>query len=130
MRNRRIQAIICLWMLSFWMQHFQFPAMALERPLNTTHEPEIQQEKFSKPFDVYLTEDRICKKCTGRYINSETIELKNRKGKAGLYHVDEIIGVDVHPLARRFWLHSFRGVGLPGKIIVPQAFEEEKYLHY
>lgn len=84
----------------------------------------------TKPYDIYLSGNRICKKCTARYLGNNEVELRNRKGETGVYPLWEVQGVDTHPFARRFWGASFRGVGLPGRIIVPQAFDDEKGLHY
>ena len=83
-----------------------------------------------KPYDIYLTGDRICKKCTFRVLSPESVELSNRLGEKGIYPVKEIIGLDTHPFARRFVLQNTHANGLAGRIVVPQAFDDEKYLHY
>ncbi len=91
----------------------------------------IIQDGFTKPVDIYLTGDRVCKKCVGRYINQNEVELVNKKGQRGVYAANEIIGLDTHPIARKLFLHSVHEIGLPARIIVPQAFDNEpKYLHY
>lgn len=98
--------------------------------------PEMAQAKKSasqgstKAYDIYLTGNRICKKCVARYLGNDQVELRDRKGETGVYPLWEIQGVDTHPFARRFWGTSFRGIGLPGRIIVPQAFDDEKGLSY
>lgn len=106
-----------------------FPLFALVYALDMTETP-IYQSPFKKPYDIYLTENRICRKCTGRYLTPEQVELKNRNGETGVYKPSEIIGVDNHPLRRKFWLHSYRGMGLPARVINPRAFEGEKFLNY
>jgi hypothetical protein len=99
-------------------------------PTNTNGDP-IIQDGFTKPVDIYLTSDRVCKKCIGRYINQNQVELVNKKGQRGVYAANEIVGLDTHPIARKLFLHSLHEIGLPARIIVPQAFDNEpKYLHY
>jgi hypothetical protein len=90
----------------------------------------IVGETSKKACDIFLTSDRVCEKCTWKVLNPQEVQLTNRKGQTGIYPLAEIIGLDTHPLARRFLLRSAQGVGLPGRIIVPQAFDHEKYLHY
>jgi hypothetical protein len=96
-----------------------------------TELPKDYFEDFKKPYDIYLTENRVCKKCRGKQINETQVILTDLKGKSGLYPANEIIGVDNHPLARKLFLQSAHGIGFPARIIVPQAFDDEaKYLHY
>lgn len=91
---------------------------------------------FEKPYDIYLTENRVCKKCVGRVLNDPAatealVELKNKKGDTGVYRLSEIIGVDNHPVARKLFLQSLHGIGFPAQIIVPQGFDDtEKLLNY
>lgn len=99
-------------------------------PTDNNGDP-IVQDGFTKPVDIYLTGDRVCKKCIGRYINEQQVELVNKKGQRGVYAANEIVGLDTHPIARKLFLHSVHEIGLPARIIVPQAFDNEpKYLHY
>lgn len=76
--------------------------------------------------DVYLTENRICKACTGRWLNDHEVELSNRKGEVTVVPSQAIIGIDNHPLARKTFLKSLHGIGLPAKVIVPYAFPDAK----
>jgi hypothetical protein len=81
-----------------------------------------------KPVDIYLTSNRICRKCTGRYISPSLVELSNPAGQTMRYPIDDIMGVDLHPVWRRFFKHSVGEIGYPARQILPQAFDEERYL--
>lgn len=74
--------------------------------------------------DIYLTEDRVCRSCTWAWEQKNLVRLTNREGHATLVYPAEIIGVDRHPIIRKLTLKSLQGIGLPGPIIVPAAFDD------
>jgi hypothetical protein len=84
--------------------------------------------KPDKAYTFFLTDNRICRKCYWRLIGNDYVELSNEDGIRATYHRDQIIGIDTHPLFRRIHRKGITGVGLPGRIIVPQAFDDEKRL--
>lgn len=79
----------------------------------------------AKPMDIYLLGDRICRQCTLRWVGPDTVELSDRQGRTGFYPAREITDLETHPVLRRLLYKSIHGVGLPGPILLPQAFEEE-----
>lgn len=76
--------------------------------------------------DIYLTEDRVCKKCHWEWVDREHVALTDMAGKRALVKPDEIIGIDTHPRLRRLFLKGLRGTGLGGKIIVPYPYDDAK----
>ncbi len=74
--------------------------------------------------DIYLTEERICRSCSGRWIDDKRLELANRQGEKAIIASKDIIGIDKHPVARRILTRSLHGIGLSAKIVVPYAFED------
>jgi len=99
-------------------------AMADAQVMKETH------LKPDKAYDFYLKGDRICKKCHWRILGDGTVELKNKEGITGIYRPSEFIGVDNHPIARRILRHAVHGVGIPGRVIVPTAFDDEQYIDH
>jgi hypothetical protein len=86
----------------------------------------LAEEAFSeKAYDIHLTENRLCKQCRWRWRDPETVELINPAGEHGRYPRREILGIDNHPIMRRLVFKSLHGIGLPGRIIAPQAFDDE-----
>jgi hypothetical protein len=88
--------------------------------------PDKPIQKLEKPRDIYLTGNRICRKCMWQEEGDIYIRLTNQEGKTGLYRHSDIIGIDTHPIGRRLFIKSIKGVGLPGRIIVPNAFDDEQ----
>ena len=78
---------------------------------------------------IYLTEDRVCKKCTWRLVRENEIELKNKLGERGIYKATEILGATKHPLWRKFAIHAANHTALPGENILPSAVKEPTF-HY
>jgi hypothetical protein len=81
--------------------------------------------------DIYLTEDRVCKRCTWAWEDANTkdwVVLTNKGGLATRVRPQEILGIDTHPFVRRFLLKSVEGVGLPGRVILPQATDTARFL--
>lgn len=74
--------------------------------------------------DIYLTEDRVCKGCQWKLLPERKVQLTNRLGKSSIVPYKEVIGIDTHPWNRKLLFKSLHGVGLPGKVIVPFAFED------
>lgn len=73
--------------------------------------------------DIYLMENRVCKSCHWEWADRSHIRLINRAGHAALVSPDEIIGINRHPVMRFLTLHSLAGIGQPGPIIAPEAYE-------
>lgn len=84
--------------------------------------------KEDKAYDFYLSGDRICRDCHWRMAGPSHVELTNKAGIKGTYSLEEIIGVDKHPILRRLHRKSIEGVGIPGRVIVPGAFDDERRL--
>lgn len=85
----------------------------------------------SQSQDIYLTGNRVCKQCQWEFVGYDVsrfalFKLTNPQGHSGVYPEHEILGVDQNPILRRLVRHSFHGVGLPGKVINPQAFDLKK----
>jgi hypothetical protein len=74
--------------------------------------------------DIYLTQERVCRACTWAWESRTQVRLTNRLGHSTLVKPEEIIGIDRHPVLRKLTLKSLHGIGLPGPIIVPAAFED------
>jgi len=88
--------------------------------------------------DIYLTENRVCKACRLEWLdpvrdkadisravgNKSAVKLINRAGQASIVLAKEVLGIDRHPILRKAMLHSLRGVGLPGEVLVPSAFDD------
>ncbi|MDX2085379.1 MAG: hypothetical protein SFZ03_08335 [Candidatus Melainabacteria bacterium] len=83
-----------------------------------------------KPRDIYLTHDRVCHDCTAQWLDAIHVRLSNDQGQSAVYLRREIVGVDTHPFWRKFWRHSYHGMGLPARVIVPEAFDDESALHH
>ncbi len=85
--------------------------------------------------DIYLTEDRVCKACRWEAADDWHIRLTNRNGDRIVVKNKEVLGMDRHPFWRKMVYNSLHGMGLPGPIIVPSAFEDGneyvcKYCNY
>lgn len=78
--------------------------------------------------DIYLTQNRVCKACRYEWMDKDPgnarVRLVNRAGQASIVPSKQIIGIDRHPIVRKIYLKSLYGIGLPGPIIVPAAFED------
>ncbi len=74
--------------------------------------------------DIYLTENRVCKACRWEPVDTQLVRLTNRNGDRIVVHTGEVLGMDRHPFWRKMIYKSLVGVGLPGKIIVPGAFDD------
>ncbi|WP_303674670.1 hypothetical protein [Vampirovibrio chlorellavorus] len=87
--------------------------------------PAARAGEYGKEYkDIYLTENRVCKACRWEAVDNQSIRLTNRNGDRIVVHPGEVLGMDRHPVWRKMIYKSLVGVGLPGKIIVPGAFED------
>ncbi len=88
-------------------------------------QPAARAEEYAEEYkDIYLTENRVCKACRWEAVDARSIRLTNRRGDRIVVHPGEVLGMDRHPVWRKLIHKSLSGVGLPGKIIVPGAFED------
>ena len=55
--------------------------------------------------DIYLTYNRICKKCTMTDNQDGTVYMVNQQGIGANYPAHEVLGVDYHPISRKFIRH-------------------------
>lgn len=78
---------------------------------------------------IYLTEDRVCKKCTWRLLADNKIELKNKLGTRGIYKTTEILGATKHPIWRKFAIHAANNTALPGENILPSAIKNPTFYY-
>ena len=67
---------------------------------------------------IYLTEDRVCKKCTWRYVDASHVELKNKLGVKATYKATEILGATRHPLWRKFMFRLANKTALVGNSLM------------
>lgn len=74
--------------------------------------------------DIYLTENRVCKVCRWQVEDASHVRLTNRDGYRIVVRNEELVGVDKHPFWRKAISKSLHGIGLPGPVIVPSAFED------
>lgn len=75
--------------------------------------------------DIYLTNNRICKKCQMIDLGNERVLLRNKSGVSAEHWSTEIIGVDYHPLQRKFWLHFVNSINPhAARTLFPEAVEE------
>ena len=74
--------------------------------------------------DILLTENRVCKTCRWEVADDRHVRLINRNGDRIVVENQEVLGVDDHPFWRKAIYKSVHGIGLPGPIIVPSAFDE------
>lgn len=84
-----------------------------------------QAEKI-KYYDLYLTNNRVCKKCTWEWIDARRVQISNRQGQSAIVEGSEILAYDNHPFLRKVFVKGVHGVGLPGPVIVPYAFDDYK----
>jgi hypothetical protein len=74
--------------------------------------------------DIYLIENRVCKACRWEALDDQHVRLTNRNGDRVVVKQKEILGIDRHPVWRKLIYNSLHGIGLPGPVIVPNAFED------
>lgn len=74
--------------------------------------------------DIYLTENRVCKACRWEIADDYHTRLTNRNGERIVVKNNEVLGMDRHPVWRKLIDKSLHGIGLPGPVIVPSAFED------
>jgi hypothetical protein len=74
--------------------------------------------------DIYLSENRVCKSCRLEWVDKTKVRLVNRAGMASIVPAKAVIGIDNHPIIRRALTTSLHGIGLPGPILAPAAFED------
>jgi len=74
--------------------------------------------------DIYLSQNRVCKACRLEWVNSAQVRLINQAGQASMVPARSVLGVDRHPVIRKALIHSLFGIGLPGPVLVPEAFPD------
>ena len=74
--------------------------------------------------DIYLFGNGVCKACQVEWVDKAHVRLVNRAGMVAIVPVKAVIGIDRHPFMRKALLTSLHGIGLPGPLIVPAAFED------
>jgi hypothetical protein len=84
---------------------------------------ETKPEKYEFK-DIYLRENQVCKACRLEWVDNKRVKLINRAGQAAIVPAGQVLGIDRHPIIRKAMLHSLHGVGLPGEVLVPAAFDE------
>ncbi len=86
----------------------------------------VSAEAAEKPDykDVYLTGNGVCKACRVEWVDRSRVRLVNREGLAAIVPAKAVIGIDRHPFFRKALLTSLHGIGLPGPLLVPAAFED------
>jgi hypothetical protein len=75
-------------------------------------------------YDIYLTNNQICKSCTVQQKDLDHVWLINKQGHYTVVSRHQIMGLNQHPVVRRVLWASLHGIGLPGPIIAPEAFEK------
>lgn len=75
---------------------------------------------------LVLTDNRICKACRVEPVDAEHVQLIDPAGNRITICTKEILGVDRHPFWRKTLSYMAHGVGLPGMLIVPGAFQNAK----
>lgn len=73
--------------------------------------------------DIYLTENRVCKSCRWEIADDYHTRLINRDGERIVVRNKDVLGMDRNPFWRKAIYKSLHGIGLPGPVIVPSAFE-------
>lgn len=73
--------------------------------------------------NIYLTDNRVCRDCTGTWVTREQVQLINRQGEHIVVPVRDILGVDWHPWIRKTIVHSLFGLGIPATVFAPYAFD-------
>jgi hypothetical protein len=80
--------------------------------------------------DVYMTDGQVCYRCHfAGWVNSQQLMLQDAYQRQYVVAPRQILGVQKHPILAKLFLTSIRNQGvdeLPGRIIVPQAFTDEK----
>jgi hypothetical protein len=116
------------WMARFWVWGFValLGGFALGGFVPLVSQAEEARDTGTKNgyHDIYLTENRVCRKCTATRISPEQVQLINRQGERITVPINTILGVDRHPVVRKLLVRSLHGVGNPGPEIVPYAFED------
>lgn len=107
---QRILPILCLTLL------FNSSTKALSQ--NKT--PYTQKTKY---YTIYLLNNKVCKKCSVQQKDADHVWLINKGGAYELVPINQIIGIDRHPIIRRLVWKSLHGIGLPGPVIAPEAFK-------
>jgi hypothetical protein len=84
--------------------------------------------------DIYLTYRRICRQCKMTDLGGERVLLENRKGIQATYYAHEVMGVDYHPLQRKFLEQVARNtVPDATKVVLPHYFPRDwtsEHAHY
>jgi hypothetical protein len=80
--------------------------------------------------DIYLTDGQVCYRChMNGWVNSHQLMLEDAYKRRYVVSPDQVLGVQHHPVLARLFLSMIRNHGpdgLPGRIIVPQAYPDEK----
>lgn len=93
--------------------------------------PENHTQEKHPWYDIYLSGNRVCHDCIWGEITSDNkVELINRHGVRGYYPMGEILGVEDHSLLHRLLYHSAHHTGPAGKVLCPEAFEDEKHFKF
>ena len=74
--------------------------------------------------DIYLSENRVCKACRWEWVDKKKVRLVNRAGLASIVPARQVIAMDRYPLGRKIMQVSLHGIGLPGPVLVPAAFDD------
>jgi hypothetical protein len=74
--------------------------------------------------DIYLTYNRICKKCNMTDNQDGTVYMVNQQGVGANYPAQEVLGVDYHPVQRKFIRHLATTLNpSAAKTLLPRSLE-------
>jgi hypothetical protein len=78
--------------------------------------------------DIYLTYNRICKQCNMTDNQDGTVYMVNQQGIGANYPAHEVLGVDYHPISRKFIRHLATTLN-PGvvKTLLPNRIEQPEH---
>jgi hypothetical protein len=99
--------------------------LLLGQPPLWAEPPQPQTEGWQ---DIYLTYNRICKKCNMRDNQDGTVYMVNTQGVGANYPAQEVLGVDYHPISRKFIRHLATTLNPSvAKTLLPQSIENPVY---
>jgi hypothetical protein len=79
-------------------------------------------------YTIYLTYNRACKQCQLTDLQDGTVYLVNSQGVGATYPATDILGVDYHPIQRRFQTHLANTLNPhAARTLLPNSVEHREY---
>lgn len=92
-------------------------------PIGVIAKTVVPADDGQRYYDIYLLDNRVCRKCAAYWTAPDQVMLLNRAGQSIVVRGLDIVGADTQPIKRRFLQSVLKNIDLPGRVIVPQWYD-------